>query len=95
MLGTNEYKEFDSELFGVFQGSAVEEVRLPSTLKRIEYNAFRGCRNLKRLVLPDKLEYIGRHCFDESGIAEVVFPAGLRVVGASAFQSCSSYAISD
>ena len=63
MLGTNDYSKNGSAFFGVFQGSAVDDVYLPSTLKRIEYNAFGDCRNLKRLVLPDKLEHIGRCCF--------------------------------
>ena len=80
VLCTDDYIKNGSAFYGFFQSSAAEEVRLPSTLKRIEYNAFRDCRNLKRLVLPDKLEHIGRCCFYESGIAEVVFPASLRTI---------------
>ena len=46
VLGTDDYSKNGSAFYGVFQGSAVEEVHFPSTLKRIEYNAFRNCRNL-------------------------------------------------
>ena len=43
-LGTDEYFEGNGMYFGVFEESVVERVDLPSTLKRIEYNAFMGCR---------------------------------------------------
>lgn len=63
MLGTDGYPR-DGELWaGVFERSAVEYVELTSTLKRIEYNAFNGCKSLKNISLPDKLEYIGETCF--------------------------------
>ena len=44
---------------GVFEGSALERVGLPSTLKRIEYNAFESCKNLKSINLPEMVEYVG------------------------------------
>ena len=62
-LGTNEYQDNCDEYGGVFQGSAIENVTLPSTLKRIEYNAFRECVNLTSVTLPEGLEYIGEFCF--------------------------------
>ena len=48
-LGTNEYRENGTMCIGVFQESALESVSLPSTLKRIEYNAFKGCKSLKEV----------------------------------------------
>lgn len=67
VLGTDEYPK--SGLWsGVFEGSALEHVDLPSTLRRIEYSAFDGCEMLRRIALPDGLERIGRRCFQESGI---------------------------
>lgn len=58
-LGTNEYPEYCSMYQGVFEESAVEYVGLPSTLKRIEYNAFMGCKSLKSVTLPYKFKTIG------------------------------------
>ena len=49
--------------YGVFEGSALEEIALPSTLRRIEHCAFEKCKNLKRVLLPDGLERVGRACF--------------------------------
>ena len=45
--------------YGAFQESGLESAELPSTLKRIEYGAFKSCGNLKSVVLPETLEYIG------------------------------------
>ena len=63
VLGTDEYKENGSSYRGVFQWSAIESVTLPSTLKRVECNAFCECVNLKNVKLPKGLEYIGNRCF--------------------------------
>ena len=62
-LGTDEYTSDGKWLYGVFEESAVEHVKLPSTLRRIEYDAFKKCKSLKSIDLPKKLEYIGKRCF--------------------------------
>lgn len=66
----------------------MEHVFLPSTLKRIEYSAFEGCKNLRQIKLPGKLEYIGMEGFASSGLTEIVFPRSLRIVGIKAFLDC-------
>ena len=73
---------------GVFENSALERIRLPSTLKRIERRAFMGCGNLKRVLLPEGLEYIGRRCFYSSGLDKITLPPGIKMVGFKAFQDC-------
>lgn len=40
VLGTDEYMDDGKSWYGVFEASSVEWVDLPTTLKRIEYNAF-------------------------------------------------------
>ena len=63
VLGTDGYAADKTSLYGVFEKSALENVWLPSTLKRIKYGAFQGCKNLKSISIPEKLEYIGKYCF--------------------------------
>ena len=63
VLGTDESQRDSIMWFGAFQESALESVRLPSTLKRIECSTFAGCRNLTAVELPDGLEYLGEDCF--------------------------------
>ena len=62
VLGTDE-RPGGWDWCGVFQGSAVEYVELPSTLRRIECSTFAECDNLKSIELPERLEYIGNQCF--------------------------------
>ena len=62
-LGTDEYDDDGTLFYGVFEESALENVWLPSTLKRIEYSVFSDCRNLKNINLPETIEYIGKCCF--------------------------------
>ena len=63
VLGTDEYFESSDMYFGVFEESAVERVSLPSSLKRIEYGAFRSCANLVKITLQQGLESIGSGVF--------------------------------
>lgn len=74
--------------YGVFQESALVNVRLPSTLRRIEYYAFQNCKNLKKIVLPDKLEYVGQYCFWGSELQKVWIPKAEMEVGEEAFGGC-------
>lgn len=90
VLGTEEKEMSKEHWSGVFQGSALETVKLPSTLKRIECKAFRSCASLKRIDLPEKLEYIGMESFSNSGLQSVTFPKALKVVGQGAFSYCKS-----
>ena len=63
VLGTDEYADTGKSFYGVFDESALERVWLPFTLRRIEYYAFAGCKNLKSIVLPENIEYLGKGCF--------------------------------
>ena len=49
VLGTDEQADDGEMWYGVFEESSVEHVKLPSTLKRIEYSAFEDCKNLKHI----------------------------------------------
>ena len=70
----------DNDGCGVFQGSALEPVELPSTLRKIACDAFRDCENLKNISLPHGLSCIGKRCFQRSGLEYVRFPPALRTV---------------
>lgn len=79
VLGTDDHTD-GKDWFGVFQESAVKGIVLPSTLKRIEYNAFYYCNDLKSVILPEKLEFIGRYCFSQSGLESVELPTSLQII---------------
>ena len=64
----------------VFYESGITTISLPSTLKTIEAETFRNCRNLKRVEIPNGTEYIGAGCFWGSGIEEISLPSTLRKI---------------
>ena len=90
MLGTDELKP-DNELYlGAFEKSGLRDVKLPSTLKRIEHRVFTGCKNLKVVRFPERLEYLGKFCFSQSGLESVDFPASLRTISQGSFSQCKN-----
>lgn len=68
----------------------MECVGLPRTLKRIEYCAFQGCKNLKGIILPERLEYIGDRCFEESALTLLCCPPALKTIKSQAFRQCEN-----
>ena len=65
----------------VFCASAIETIKLPSTLKRIEAETFSLCKNLKSIDIPNGVEYIGEECFQKSRIKEITLPSTLKEIG--------------
>lgn len=73
------YDTIDGVLY-VFSGSSphilvrfpVDDSRqtytIPKYVTRIARGAFRGCKNLKELIIPTTVMYIGEDAFDDSGI---------------------------
>ena len=90
VLGEDELIPDDDWYSGVFEKSGLRDVRFPSTLKRIEYGAFAGCRNLKAVCFPKELEYLGVGCFSKTGLKNVEFPASLRTISQGSFSNCES-----
>lgn len=88
-LGSDAYDD-QTPLAGVFQGSAVESVKLPSTLRRLGFGTFKDCKSLKRVELPEQLEKIGSHCFDGSGVESVQVSMNACEINKDAFDGCES-----
>ena len=88
VLGTDERPGEGKLWHGVFAESALENVELPSTLKRIEYGAFKDCKNLKTIKFPERLEYIGMCAFSGSRLQSVAFPKSVRTVTQGVFYDC-------
>lgn len=72
-----------------YYGHEMTAMYIPENIKRIEYNAFATCPNLKKVSLPG-VEYIGERAFymcDE--LTTVVFGTALAEIGNEAFGNCS------
>ena len=80
--GVTEIKE------SAFGGSKIEEITLPSSLKKIGRHAFVACENLHFVSIPDGVTEIEDDLFSFSGIEEVILPDGLQSIGDRAFLCC-------
>ena len=69
------------QYFTGFQRTATEN-RLPPM--------FRGCTNLKSVVLPANTQRIANYAFYQSGIEHIEFPVGLATIYGNAFFGCTS-----
>ena len=68
--------------------SALVELKLPSTITRIEQWAATTCDKLASVVVPHdaKLTYIGQYAFEKSLITSFYFPSTLEFIGKGAFE---------
>ncbi|MBQ8434077.1 MAG: leucine-rich repeat protein, partial [Clostridia bacterium] len=71
---------------GAFLGSDVLYVQLPSTLKVIASDAFRGSY-ISSMTLPEGLTTIGSGAFIDTQLTEIVIPSTVTEIGSSAFLS--------
>ena len=75
-----------TEIKRISYGLYLEEIILPSTLKKIDANAFWGCGNLKSIELPEGVEYVGDFAFDQCWeLKEITLPSTLKEIGIKAF----------
>ena len=89
-LGEKEVSGWNPWAGGIFWGSAIETIKLPSTMKIIGIDTFYKCENLKRIEVPNGVECIGRECFRSSGIEEITLPSTLKEMGEDAFRDCEN-----
>lgn len=91
----NKVAEFEGEITisegittvgqSAFYCKGITKVNLPTSLKQIQYQAFRETTNLKSISLPKGLEVLGNRAFNASGITSIVIPGSVKTVGALAF----------
>ena len=63
-------KSYDNQGQIVFDG--ITEIEFPDTVRVIDDLAFNGCGDIKSLVFPEKLEYIGDYAFMLSYVIESI-----------------------
>ena len=73
-----------------FRNTGVESVALPASITVIEREAFRGCKNLRRVAFAEgsRLEKLGSECFREAGVERVVIPKSVTEILGRAFYVC-------
>lgn len=91
VLGCNESSiPSDVKIIGAdaFAECTIKEVKFPASLEMIESNAFRGCKELKKVVVPGNVKVIESAAFCWSNIEEVIVEDGVEKIGSGAFSDC-------
>jgi len=70
---------------------SLEQVNIPNTVKRINYEAFHCCSSLKTITIPEGVTEIGRRAFaDCKSLEQVNIPNTVKQIGDGAFYRCES-----
>lgn len=67
---------------------ALQNPKLPSTLKVIKEGAFCDCNSITEIILPEGIETIGAYAFQNIPITEITFPASLKEAGDRPLNYC-------
>lgn len=70
-----------------FYRCAIKEIKLPSTLKKIGYDAF-SINQIESITFPQGIEEVAG--FNYNPLKEVVIPEGVKIVGYQVFQNCEN-----
>lgn len=82
----NNYKVISiGDSFSMGSQNNLKEVKLPSSIERIENTAFMNCYHLQYINLPDGIKTIGDGAFTNCGMNSVTLPKSLEELGARAF----------
>ena len=76
---------------GLFAGSGLRTISIPSTVTGIGAYAFSNCNKLTTVNLNEGLTTIGTNVFsDDSELTEIVIPNGVTVINDYTFYNCTS-----
>lgn len=74
---------------GVFEGSSIQNISLPSGLKILGGKVFKRCRSLNSINLPNSIEEICEECFSDcTSLVSVLLPDNLKLIDKGAFSNC-------
>lgn len=69
----------------VKEGSVLQSVKLPGTLKEIPKAAFAKNKELTKVILGEGIERIGEYAFYNCNLSSLSLPASMRILGPFAF----------
>ena len=91
-VGSYEYPYYEKNPLGIAQNVFVSEelcdmtnFTLPDGITDIRPFAFKGCKQMKSLMLSDDVKTIGDYAFDSTGLTTVILTDNVEVIGESSF----------
>lgn len=94
--GNSNLKTIEGSLSGevgwiLSECTALESIHLSNGVKVIPQGAFRNCRSLKDLYIPDTVNEIGAYAFEGcTGLASIHLPSNLTRISEGMFKDCIS-----
>lgn len=73
-----------------FKFPNLRAVSLPSTLKNISEGSFKGCRNLKSILIPSGVTFISNELFMDTSFQSFSIPSFITSLGTNAFRDCKN-----
>ena len=58
-----------------------KEIVIPNSVKTIGNKAFYECKNLTSVTLEEGLESIGKECFSNTAVTEIIIPKSVKMIG--------------
>ena len=80
--------EEENERYVFPHGAAITQITIPGSMKKLGYNAFRGCSGLTSVVIPNSVKEIGSDAFAYTGLTSVVIPNSVKEIASNAFEGC-------
>ena len=71
--------------YRAFGASGLRGISIPSSIKELTSEVFWCCNSLQEAHLPEGLEEIGVHCFQETALVSITLPSTLKKIGQGAF----------
>ena len=68
-----------------YEEKIIKKVVVKKGVISLPKNAFQGCKELKKVILPNTLKKIGTRAFANSGVEEINIPKSVQSIGAEAF----------
>lgn len=70
--------------------TVLSEIDIPEGITRVGEEAFKGCKKLKRVSIPDSVTEIEDGAFADSGLIRCKWPIGATVINSRVFEGCKS-----
>lgn len=88
--GDSDFWIINGDLIKVFN-QEVESVTIPFGIKTIREDAFKNCKQLKRIIISSSVEVIGDYAFAScEQLSEITIPCSVQLISYGAFFRCSS-----
>lgn len=81
------YDPYEYSTYYENRGCEITKIYLPNTINKIRPKAFKNCRLLKEITIPEGVRYIGSLAFFDSNITSITIPNEVNIIGTKCFSS--------